>query len=257
MRVPNSDEIVKLFYACKNNSRHRVLPNRGNNRRSLTSPRLRKPVGNHCPGRHAQLLPPRVPSRLALFCFAVVFCQRQCGTSALRCRHPSCVVNRQAFAQTGLHKRRNRATRFPCRPPFRFAGFAAQGTRQVGQDPNELRRQQRFPPGYRTIPGKEQHPTAEMHNLFAIAIRTTVIFWITAASEFKIFLFFCIASVSMQSLAQWFLTFFTYLTLLSNYITRFTTKTLNDAHFLKIWNWPTLAFRMVYKNLHFLQYMVQ
>jgi len=43
-------------------------------------------------------------------------------------------------------------------------------------------------------------------------------------------------SVLLNSLDQWFLTFFTYLTLLSDKITRFTLNTLNGAHLLKIRN---------------------
>jgi len=44
----------------------------------------------------------------------------------------------------------------------------------------------------------------------------------------------------MMRLSQWFLTFFTYLTLLSNKITRFTPNALNVAYFLKIRNQKVL-----------------
>jgi len=47
------------------------------------------------------------------------------------------------------------------------------------------------------------------------------------------YIFFCSLS---KGLDQWFLTFFTYLTLLSNTITRFTPNTFSGALFLKIRN---------------------
>jgi len=46
----------------------------------------------------------------------------------------------------------------------------------------------------------------------------------------------CKVLVCEQSIAQWFLKFFKYLSLLSNKITRFTPNTLNGADLLKIRN---------------------
>jgi len=47
---------------------------------------------------------------------------------------------------------------------------------------------------------------------------------------------FCLKKVRQLCLDQWFLTFFTYHTLLSNKITRITPNTLNRAHLLKTWS---------------------
>jgi len=60
-----------------------------------------------------------------------------------------------------------------------------------------------------------------------------------------------------ETLEQWFLTFLTYLTLLSNKITRFTPNTLSGAHLLKIRINKLLQFRMIHKNLRLLQFILQ
>ena len=60
----------------------------------------------------------------------------------------------------------------------------------------------------------------------------------------------------LHSLEQWFLTFFTYLTLLSNKITRFTPNILIGFHLSKFEINELLQF-MIYKNVHLLQFMVQ
>jgi len=55
---------------------------------------------------------------------------------------------------------------------------------------------------------------------------------------------FCPATrkrLSTHSLTQWFLTFFTYVVLLSNKTTRFTLSTLNGTHLLKIRNKQTFT----------------
>ena len=62
---------------------------------------------------------------------------------------------------------------------------------------------------------------------------------------------------SLNSLQQWFLTVFTYLTLLSNKITRFTPNTHNGAFCWKYEMSKLLQFRMIYKNLNRLQFMFQ
>jgi len=60
-----------------------------------------------------------------------------------------------------------------------------------------------------------------------------------------------------ENLEQWFLTVFTYHTLLSSKVTRFTSNTLNGAYLLKYEINKFLQFRIIYKNIHCLQYMVQ
>ena len=65
-------------------------------------------------------------------------------------------------------------------------------------------------------------------------------------------------SPTILGLVQWFLTFFTYLMLLSKKITRFTPNILNHAaHLLKNEINELLQLRMIYKNLRLLQIMVQ
>jgi len=57
-------------------------------------------------------------------------------------------------------------------------------------------------------------------------------------------------------LVQWFLTFYTYLTILSNKIIRFTPNSFNGAHLLKN-DIKNVQLRMIANTLHLLQFMIQ